>query len=126
MKFEEIDDVEWSRIEPLLPPGAKEGRPRADDRSTVNAVLFVLITGCRWIDVPKKYGDDSTANRRLRRWGSGDPGEYTRTPSTILLWPDTTCAGSMSWRTYRAERGGSVPEGRGSSTGRRSGGYATM
>jgi len=68
MKVEEIDDVEWSRIEPLLPPGAKEGRPRADDRSTVNAVLFVLITGCRWIDVPKKYGDDSTANRRLRRW----------------------------------------------------------
>ncbi len=68
MKFEEIDDVKWSRIEPLLPPGAKEGRPRADDRSTVNAVLFVLITGCRWMDVPKKYGDDSTANRRLRRW----------------------------------------------------------
>ncbi len=68
MKFEEIDDVKWSRIEPLLPPRAKEGRPRADDRSTVNAVLFVLITGSRWMDVPKKYGDDSTANRRLRRW----------------------------------------------------------
>lgn len=68
MKFEELDDMRWSRIEPLLPPRAREGKPRADDRSIVNGILFVLITGCRWIDIPKRYGDDSTANRRLRRW----------------------------------------------------------
>jgi transposase len=68
MKFEELDDTRWSRMEPLLPPRAREGKPRADDRSIVNGILFVLITGCRWIDMPKRYGDDSTANRRLRRW----------------------------------------------------------
>lgn len=68
MKFEELDDARWSRIEPLLPARAKEGRPRADDRAIINGILFVLITGCRWIDIPRKYGDDSTANRRLRRW----------------------------------------------------------
>ena len=68
MKFEELDDTRWSRIEPFLPPLPKEGRPRADDRAIVNGILFLLITGCRWIDVPRKYGDDSTANRRLRRW----------------------------------------------------------
>jgi transposase len=68
VKFEELDDVRWSRIEPHLPPRAKEGKPRADDRKTINAILYVLITGCRWADLPKRYGDDSTANRRLRRW----------------------------------------------------------
>jgi len=68
MKFEELDDDRWAIIEPLLPPRAKEGRPRAEDRSIVNGILFVLVTGCRWVDIPKKYGDDSTANRRLRRW----------------------------------------------------------
>jgi transposase len=68
MKFEELDDARWSRIEPFLPPPAKEGKPRADDRSIVNGILSVLITGWRWIDMPKRYGDDSTANRRLRRW----------------------------------------------------------
>jgi transposase len=68
MKFEELDDTRWSRIEPFLPSRPKEGRPRSDDRSIVNGILFVLITGCRWIDIPRKYGDDSTANRRLRRW----------------------------------------------------------
>ena len=69
MRFQELDDVRWKRIEPLLPPKAREGRPRADDRSIVNGILYVLITGCRWVDLPRKYGDDSTANRRLRRWG---------------------------------------------------------
>ncbi len=68
MKFEELDDNRWSRIAPLLSPRPREGRPRADDRSIVNGILFVLITGCRWIDIPRRYGDDSTANRRLRRW----------------------------------------------------------
>lgn len=68
MRFEELDDIRWSRIEPHLPPKAKEGKPRADDRRTINAILYVLITGCRWTDLPKRYGDDSTANRRLRRW----------------------------------------------------------
>ena len=53
---------------PLLPPLAKEGRPRVDDRMTVNAILYVLTTGCRWMDLPREYGDDSTANLRLRRW----------------------------------------------------------
>ena len=68
MKFQELDDVRWSRIEPLLPPKAKEGKPRSDDRAIMNGILYVVITGCRWVDLPRKYGDDSTANRRLRSW----------------------------------------------------------
>jgi len=27
-----------------------------------------LITGCRWSEMPEKYGDDSTADLRLRKW----------------------------------------------------------
>jgi transposase len=68
MKFEELDDVKWNKIAPFLPPHAKEGRPRAHDRSIINGILYVLITGCRWVDLPKRYGDDSTANRRLKNW----------------------------------------------------------
>jgi transposase len=68
MRFSEITDEQWRFIEPLLPPLAKEGRPRVDDRMTINAILYVLTTGCRWMDLPREYGDDSTANLRLRRW----------------------------------------------------------
>ena len=68
MKFRPLTDEQWEYIEPLLPPKAKEGKPRADDRQTTNAILYVLKTGTPWNDLPEEYGDDSTANRRLRRW----------------------------------------------------------
>ena len=55
-------------IQPLLPPRAKEGKPRADDRRTIDAILFVLKTGIPWNDLPDEYGDDVTAWRRLRDW----------------------------------------------------------
>ena len=69
MRFSELTDDQWALIEPLLPPREKKrGKPRADDRRTINAILYILITGCRWMDLPSRYGDDVTAWRRLRRW----------------------------------------------------------
>jgi transposase len=68
MKFNGISDELWGFIEPLLPPHAKEGKPRADDRQTINAILYVLKTGIPWNDLPDEYGDDVTAWRRLRDW----------------------------------------------------------
>jgi transposase len=50
-------------------PPARTGRPRADDRRTIEGILFVLITGCRWQDLPREYGAPTTAWRRLKRWG---------------------------------------------------------
>lgn len=61
-------DQQWAFIEPLLPKPAKTGRPRANDRRTLEAMLWVDRTGARWQDLPKEYGDDSTANRRLLKW----------------------------------------------------------
>ncbi|MDG6956594.1 MAG: transposase [Nitrososphaerota archaeon] len=66
MKFNPIDDELWEFVEPLLPPLASEGRPRADDRRTINAILYVLKTGIPWNDLPEEYGDDVTAWRRLK------------------------------------------------------------
>jgi len=69
VRFREVSDGEWEFIRPLLPPRAKVGRPRADDRKVLNGILYVLTTGCRWMDMPKCYGHYSTAFRRLERWG---------------------------------------------------------
>jgi len=68
LKFAELSDGQWEFIEPLLPPQPKTGRPRADDRRTINGILYVLITGCKWMDMPRKYGAPVTAWRRLKRW----------------------------------------------------------
>lgn len=44
------------------------GRPRADDRRTLEAILFVLRSGARWHDVPAEFGSGVTAWRRLKQW----------------------------------------------------------
>jgi transposase len=68
MRNTELTDEQWSNLAPLLPPRRPRGRPRADDRKTLNGILFVLRTGCRWEDVPREYGSPTTCWRRLKAW----------------------------------------------------------
>ncbi len=35
--------------------------PGADDGMTINGILYVLTTGCRWMDMPIRYGSYKTA-----------------------------------------------------------------
>jgi len=63
-----LSDGGWEVIRPLLPPRAGVGRPRVDGRLVVNGILYVLITGCRWMDLPAKYGSYKTCWDRFRRW----------------------------------------------------------
>jgi len=55
-------------IKQHIPKPAHTGRPRSNDRMILNGIIYVLISGCRWSEMPKIYGDDSTANLRLRKW----------------------------------------------------------
>lgn len=64
-----LTEAQWAFIRPHLPPPAHTGRPRADDRRTIEAILYILITGCRWKDLPREYGATTTAWRRLKCWG---------------------------------------------------------
>ena len=68
MRDMELTGREWLRIEPLLPRPNRLGRPRADDRTTINGILYVLKTGCRWKDLPREYGSPSTCRERLVAW----------------------------------------------------------
>ena len=66
MKFQELTDRQWEMISTRLPESGGVGRPRADDRQTLNAILYVCTTGCRWIDLPARHGPESTAHKRLQ------------------------------------------------------------
>ena len=65
---EELPDDQWTMIAPLLPPHKRRGRPRVDDRRTLDGILWVLRSGARWKDLPRKYGSSSTCHRRLGQW----------------------------------------------------------
>ncbi len=55
-------DGQWAVIQPLLPLRARTGLLRADGRRTLEGILFVLRSGCRWQDLPRRYGAPTTAN----------------------------------------------------------------
>ena len=62
-----LSDVEWARIEPLLPKG-RRGAHRVDDRRIISAIVFMLRSGARWRDCPAAYGPYTTVYNRFNRW----------------------------------------------------------
>ena len=69
--YSRIPDKLWARLQPLLPtypPQPKGGRPRADLRSTLDGIFYVLRTGCQWKELPVYYGSSSTTHRYFQEW----------------------------------------------------------
>ena len=64
----DVTDAQWALIEPYLPdhPG---GRPRKTDlRDVVNAILYLLRTGCQWRMLPSDFPPRSTVWRYFDEW----------------------------------------------------------
>ena len=89
-----VTDEQWERVVDKIKTQGVMGRPRADDRRCLNAILYVLITGCRWNDLPPEYGADTTAWRRLNGWA--------RDGTLLRLWRhllrDLDIAGQIDWK----------------------------
>ena len=50
----DMTDAEWAVIEPLIPAAKPGGRPRKTDmRAAINAILYLLRTGCPWRYLPR-------------------------------------------------------------------------
>lgn len=65
----DMTDAEWAVIEPLMPPPARLGRPRKRDlRDIMNAILYVLATGCQWRALPTDMPPRSTVQGYFYRW----------------------------------------------------------
>lgn len=69
-----ISDVVWDRIEPLLPARVNHhprggGRRPVPNRDAMDAIFFVLRTGCQW-NALNETGicGSSSAHRRFQEW----------------------------------------------------------
>lgn len=89
MPKELIDDLLWSRIEPLLPKRAPRsrqyaGRKPTDDRAILTGIVFVLRSGIPWNLLPQEMGCGSGTAcwRRLVQWQ--EAGVWQRIHETLL------------------------------------------
>src|SRR6478736_7000350 len=65
----EFYDLVSHHLPPEQPVGAQGGRPRVPHRTVLQVIWFLLVSGCRWEDVPLELGcSGRTAHRRLRHW----------------------------------------------------------
>jgi transposase len=67
----DLDDAEWGLIEPLLPPLIEKGwgAPcRWHRRDVVDAIIYVIKTGCPWRDLPGDFPPWNTVWKWFCRW----------------------------------------------------------
>ena len=52
----DLTDAQWAILAPLIPPAKPGGAPRrVEMREVLNAVLYVLHTGCPWYALPHDF-----------------------------------------------------------------------
>ncbi|ESR25237.1 Mobile element protein [Lutibaculum baratangense AMV1] len=83
----DLTDAEWASVEPFLPPPSRTGRPRRwPMREIVDAIFYVLRSGCPWHMVPDCFPPASTVYRmvhaaaRRRRLRDDEPPPHDARP----------------------------------------------
>lgn len=68
----QLTDEHWALLAPLLTPPektTKRGRPRRDDRTLLEGILWILRTGAQWDKLPREaYPPKSTCFARFQEW----------------------------------------------------------
>jgi len=65
----DLTDEQWKVIEPLLPKPKCKRRPRKVPlRAIINAILYLLRTGCAWRLLPKDFPKWGTVYTYFWRW----------------------------------------------------------
>ena len=58
-------DEEWTLIEPQMPAKFRVGRPRETRmRAVVDAIFYIIETGCQWRMLPKDFPPFTTVQGR--------------------------------------------------------------
>lgn len=118
-----IPDALWERIAPLLPSRKPHPlgchRPRVDDRKAMDAIFFVLRTGCQW-NALNETGicSSSSAHRRFQEWVEADvfvalweQGLRDYDALQGIDWEWLAMDGAMTKAPLGGEKGGQEPDG---------------
>ena len=103
----DLTDAEWALVAPMVPPARHGGRPRdVNVREVLNAICYVLSTGCQWQALPKDLPPKSTrtitscCGTGMARWRAST----TRSTSRPASRPDAKRARLRRSSTVRVPR----------------------
>ena len=100
----DLSDAEWELLKPFIyPADAKRGRGRWRDpdsaRACLDAIRYVLKTGCQWSLLPRDFPPKSTVHDALARWTQQGLwpriNEALRTKTRLML-KKTPCPAPLS------------------------------
>src|SRR5918992_5577877 len=65
----DLTNAEWECIEPFVPAPSKRGRTKIHGtREILNAIFYVLRSGCPWRLLPRDFPPWETVYHYFRRW----------------------------------------------------------
>src|SRR5664280_454200 len=65
----DLTDSEWTLISYCFPKPSKTGRPRQHPyRELLNAIFYLVRTGCQWRNLPKDFAPWRTVYHYFRCW----------------------------------------------------------
>jgi putative transposase len=65
----DLNEAEWLLLSFFLPPRCRVGRPREVElRDVMNAILYLLWTGCQWRALPKSFPPRSSVQYYFYLW----------------------------------------------------------
>lgn len=77
-------DAEWAVIDAVMPAPRRLGRPRQTDlRDVVNAIFYILATGCQWRALPREFPPRSTVQGYFYGWR--DDGTWHQVVATLVV-----------------------------------------
>src|SRR5256885_7492342 len=78
----DLTDRQWDCIKELIPAAKRGGHPRTlEMRAVVNAIVYLLVTGCQWRMLPREYPAWQSVYTSFRRFR--DDGTWQRIHDTL-------------------------------------------
>lgn len=70
--MDQLSDLHWAIIEPLIPRprSSRRGRPWVDARRVLSGILWILRTGAPWRYLPSRFASYQTCHRRFQQWNT--------------------------------------------------------
>jgi len=64
----DLTDAQWELVQPLIPTWHVGRKRKTDMREVLNAIFYVLTSGCAWKNLPHDFPPEGTVRDYFHTW----------------------------------------------------------